>query len=258
MSALLTIGEMATACGVSIRSLRHFEALGLLAPRRGENGRRAYGKDDALAVGRILMLQRAGFRLRQISELMTSPSPDPAGLVDGQILYIEQRVKALALALDQLRAARALLSDGVDLDLPGLCSIIRQGQNVMNTRNMKPVIDHYFTPDEQQKWHEAGSRFFSGEAPTEYEDRWVALIARIENAIARKESPDCPEAQRLLEDWLALLEPLEQVMGTEMMQKTGRMYAEMDQWQNADRQAPFSPEVFAFVQAAARAKHGRS
>lgn len=258
MSALLTIGEMATACGISVRSLRHFEVLGLLAPRRGENGRRAYGKDDALSVGRVLMLQRAGFRLRQISDLMASPSPDPAGLVDAQIMDIEQRAKTLSHALDQLRAARTLLSDGVDLDLSGLCSIIRQGQNVMNNKNMKPVIEQYFTAEEQQKWEEAGARYFPYESQTEYGDRWVALIARVEHAITRQEKPAGHEGQFLLTAWLELLKPLEQTMGTAMLEKTGRMYAEMDQWQNTDRQAPFSPEVFGFIQAAARAKNGQN
>lgn len=38
----LTIGELAKANATTPRTLRHFEALGLIKPARAENGRRVY------------------------------------------------------------------------------------------------------------------------------------------------------------------------------------------------------------------------
>lgn len=40
------IGELAELAGVSVRTLRHYEQIGLLAPKRGENGYRVYGPSE--------------------------------------------------------------------------------------------------------------------------------------------------------------------------------------------------------------------
>ena len=42
-----TIGELAELAGVSTRTLRHYESLGLLVPQRAHNGYRSYSEVDA-------------------------------------------------------------------------------------------------------------------------------------------------------------------------------------------------------------------
>ncbi|MFD6415937.1 MerR family transcriptional regulator [Streptomyces sp. NPDC060194] len=59
----MRIGELAERAGVSTRTLRYYEARGLLPARRTGNGYRAYGDDDLRLVRQIRTLQDFGFGL---------------------------------------------------------------------------------------------------------------------------------------------------------------------------------------------------
>ncbi len=52
-----------------MRSLHHFETVGLLAPSRQRNGYRRFVKDDVRRVELIRRLQRAGLSLNEIRDL---------------------------------------------------------------------------------------------------------------------------------------------------------------------------------------------
>lgn len=64
-------GELARLAGVSVRTLRHYHAIGLLPePARHENGYREYGAADLLRVLRIRQLAALGFSLEQIDPML--------------------------------------------------------------------------------------------------------------------------------------------------------------------------------------------
>ncbi|MCP2317228.1 DNA-binding transcriptional regulator, MerR family [Nocardia amikacinitolerans] len=68
----LTIGELAARFGLATHVLRHWEDLGLLAPRRDSGGRRVYRADDAETVAVILLGKRVGLSLAEIARLFES------------------------------------------------------------------------------------------------------------------------------------------------------------------------------------------
>ena len=59
----MRIGELSRRVGVSTRTLRHYESLGLLAAERTSNGYRNYSETDVLAVAEIRALVDVGFSL---------------------------------------------------------------------------------------------------------------------------------------------------------------------------------------------------
>ena len=61
----MRIGELGERVGVSTRTLRHYEALGLLPDRRDASGYRAYDEDDVRAVTEIRALAGLGFALEE-------------------------------------------------------------------------------------------------------------------------------------------------------------------------------------------------
>lgn len=67
----LTIGAMASRCGVNVETVRYYQRLGLLdTPRRPARAVRRYGED---AVRRLRFIRRAqalGFTLAQVAELL--------------------------------------------------------------------------------------------------------------------------------------------------------------------------------------------
>ena len=61
-----SVGEACEELGVSARTLRYYEELGLLAPERTTGGHRVYATADLETVGRIIRMQGLGFSLSTI------------------------------------------------------------------------------------------------------------------------------------------------------------------------------------------------
>ena len=99
-----TVKEVSRITGVSVRTLHHYDAIGLLKPARvTEAGYRLY--DDA-ALGRlqtILLLRELEFPLREIKALMDAPDFDPIAALDDQIRLLELRREHLDRLIDHAR-----------------------------------------------------------------------------------------------------------------------------------------------------------
>lgn len=61
----MRIGELARRAGVSTRTLRHYEAMGLVTARRAANGYRGYAGAELRAVAEIRALAGLGFTLEE-------------------------------------------------------------------------------------------------------------------------------------------------------------------------------------------------
>ncbi|MET7802441.1 MerR family transcriptional regulator, partial [Streptomyces decoyicus] len=71
----MRIGELAELAGVSTRSLRYYEAQGLLRARRAANGYREYGDEDLRMVREIRSLLELGFGLEETRPIVECPIP---------------------------------------------------------------------------------------------------------------------------------------------------------------------------------------
>ena len=69
---MLSIGVFAQLCGVSVRTLRHYDDLGLLRPATMDEwtGHRRYEVDQLAELKRIVTLKELGFTLQQVRELL--------------------------------------------------------------------------------------------------------------------------------------------------------------------------------------------
>lgn len=73
----ITVGEVAALAGVSVRTLHHYDRIGLLQPdERSGAGYRLYSDDDLVTLQQILFFRELGFRLHEIGRIMHDPSFD--------------------------------------------------------------------------------------------------------------------------------------------------------------------------------------
>ncbi len=80
---LTSINEVARLTGVTSRTLRHYDAIGLLAPSRVDSaGRRQYDQAALMRLQRILLLRRLGVGLPQIAQILEEGVSDVAALRD--------------------------------------------------------------------------------------------------------------------------------------------------------------------------------
>jgi DNA-binding transcriptional MerR regulator len=108
----LTVGRVAELAGVTVRTLHHYDEIGLLQPStRTAAGYRAYSAGDVERLREVLAYRRLGFGLREIADLVDDPATDAvAHLLRLRGLLLEQRDRAAAMvtAIDTELEARAM------------------------------------------------------------------------------------------------------------------------------------------------------
>lgn len=106
----MTIHEMSALAGVSVRTLHHYDAIGLLPPtERTETGYRRYDETALARLQVILLFRELAFPLRDIERILDNPGFDRAAALADQIRLLELRREQL----DRLIAlARETLETG--------------------------------------------------------------------------------------------------------------------------------------------------
>ena len=99
MKETMTVGEVAALTGVTVRTLHHYDAIGLVRPAaRSAAGYRLYGPDDVARLQEVVAYRRLGFGLEDI----------PDASADRRAALVRQR-ELVAARIDELtRLGRAL------------------------------------------------------------------------------------------------------------------------------------------------------
>lgn len=99
-----TVKEVSQLSGVSVRTLHHYDAIGLLKPTRvTEAGYRLY---DDQALGRlqtILLFRQLQFPLKEIRKILDAPGFDPMEALEQQIHLLELRREQLGKLISHAR-----------------------------------------------------------------------------------------------------------------------------------------------------------
>lgn len=105
----MNIGSAARASGVSAKTIRYYESIGLLPePKRADNGYRTYGRDDVETLRFIQTARHLGFAVRDVASLLDlwrdrqRASADVKRLARRQIEAIENRIVRLREMRDTL------------------------------------------------------------------------------------------------------------------------------------------------------------
>lgn len=111
----LTIGQVASLTGVTVRTLRHYDDIGLVAPsHRDASGYRRYDEADVARLQRVLAYRAMDLDLASIADLLDSDGDEAAGQLDAQLARLRARITSLQRVEETLeatvRAHRAGLS----------------------------------------------------------------------------------------------------------------------------------------------------
>ena len=108
---LYTVGEIAERFSVTVRTLHHWEAQGLLAPaERSWSNYRLYSVEDCARVQRIIIYRATGMKLMDIKELLDSD--------DSAIVHLKRQRESLIAHRQQtdkmIAAIDTLLEDAMN------------------------------------------------------------------------------------------------------------------------------------------------
>jgi DNA-binding transcriptional MerR regulator len=243
------VGELATLAGVSVRTLHHYDRIGLVHPSAySEGGHRLYSEQDLLRLQQVLTLRYLGFSLEQIEELLDRPDFHLVGSMQIQRNVLRDRIAELErieATLGELVETR-LASGRWDWALVARASAaVGEGLG-----NRGAEMQQYYTPEQMKQFEELGKQIPPEEIRA-IEEGWTALLAEVRANHGL--DPSSPKAQELTDRW------------DQLQEKTAAYYRDYpDLWQAIGEnyqkgiferfdQAP-QAEDFAFIERAKAAR----
>lgn len=193
------VGRLASATGLTVRTLHHYDHIGLVSPSgRTASGHRLYEEADVRRLYQVLALRQLGLPLDRVREVMAGQASLAEVLVAHQEFLTDQltsvralrgRVEALASAMSQ-RAATPV-EDFLEL--------------IQKVIAMDDTVTQYFTADQLADLAERRERL-GEQAIAETQAGWAELLPRVTQAVESGMDPSSPKAQEMAARWMELLE----------------------------------------------------
>lgn len=95
-----SISELAKIAGVSVRTLRYYDQIGLLSPIRQENDYRSYGDAEVHKLQRIMLLRSCGLSLASISSALHSDTFDLVSMLHGHLNALAAQMDITTRAIE--------------------------------------------------------------------------------------------------------------------------------------------------------------
>lgn len=110
----LTVGQLSELVGVTVRTLHHYDDIGLLSPTgRSPAGYRLYTDADVTRLRHVVLYRRLGFSLEEIAVLLDDPEADVRAHLRRQRAAVEERI-------DELREVARALDRALEAEMSGI------------------------------------------------------------------------------------------------------------------------------------------
>ena len=200
MGEYFTIGEFANRAGVTVRTIRYYDQIGLLAPSAySEAGRRLYTALDYARLQQILTLKLIGLSLADIRQLLTTDVQQVGHLLQQQKSVLQAQAQQLARLIATIdRAQQALEAHGT-FDLQTFIDIISEvNQMTQGHRG----LDQFMTADQQAQLAEISTTPSLNQQKA-IGEAWKTLFEDVQNSLNRDLHD--PAVQQLVDRWDALV-----------------------------------------------------
>lgn len=197
MARTLTIQEVAKATGTTSRTLRHYDAIGLLRPSEiAVNGYRRYDTTALIRLQRILTLRDLGMSLAQIQAVLDRDIPETQALAQ-----LEQQLMREAKRLDrQIGSVRRTLETLLKGDIP----VANEMFDGFDHNEYKQEVEERWGADAFRRSNDWWNSL--GEAGQQaYQQKLTNLITSWKDAHKAGVTPESETAQLLAKqqvDWL--------------------------------------------------------
>ncbi|PFH13581.1 MerR family transcriptional regulator [Burkholderia sp. JKS000303] len=185
----LKVGELAKRSGLTVRTLHHYHAIGLLTPSaRADNGYRLYDRDDIARLHQIQALRRFGLSLTEIGDHLNQPGTPLVELVAKQIASLDHQLAQTARLRERLVHLHAQLGAGTEPELA----------DWLTTLELMTVYDRYFSEEELARLP-MYRKSQTGDA------EWIALIADVRTLHDAGVPPEDARVRAFADRWMTLL-----------------------------------------------------
>jgi len=192
---MFTVKQLSKLAGVTPRTLRHYDAIGLLKPSRvGDNGYRYYGEESLLRLQQILFYRELDIPLEDIKKIMGRRDFDVLGALQSHKEALRKQVTRLNRLISTV--------DNTINHLKG------------NTNMSDKAYFEGFSEEEQEKYAAEAEQLYDAESVRESNRKWKAYSkAKKESVLAEGKAiytdmiaampkgANSPKVQAIVERW---------------------------------------------------------
>jgi len=202
---LLKVGELAKRTGLTVRTLHHYDSIGLLQPSaRSDSGYRLYDPHDVARLHGIQALRGLGLALEDIGRLLADEGASLPGIVDRQLRALALQIEQASALRHRLELVQAKFASGGEPEL----------DDWLATLQLMTTCAKYFSPAELKA-------IFDNWASVE--PQWQALAADVRAVMVAGIPPLDAQVQPLAQRWMVLMHGWMQG-NFDVMMRWGRMY----------------------------------
>lgn len=191
--AAWSIGELAGRVGLTVRTLRHYDQIGLLvASERTAAGHRRYSEHDLWRLLRIRALRRLGLSLEDVGRVLAAPADDSRALQEvlrTELGRLEARADELALTIRQVRNLLERM-DGQTAD----------PDTLLKSMEVHTMLEEYFT-DEQKKRIVAQRESLGSQTDLDLRGEWLQVLKTLDDRLQSGTPAGDSEVQALSARW---------------------------------------------------------
>lgn len=190
----MKIGELAQATQLSVRTLHHYDEIGLLKPSsRTESDHRVYTKSDIERLHKIISLRNIGFSLEEIGQIVGLSQEKMQELIDRKMEELESQREDTERKIWCLKAAK----DFANFDL------YKGQENMVSVIRELTIQSQYFTSDERNSLEQA-SQALGLDKIKELHLKMAQLVEQTKAYMDQNVDPKDPRVESLATQWKAL------------------------------------------------------
>jgi DNA-binding transcriptional MerR regulator len=236
----LKVGELARRTGLTVRTLHHYDEIGLLKPSlHSEAGYRLYTAADVARLQQVLSLRQLGFALEEVRDCLDRSGFAPLEVIRLHVTRLREQIELQRKLCERLEALAEHFRTAEEVS----------ADEFLYTIEVMTMIEKYYTP-EQLAQIEDRKAALGEERFKEANAEWPLLFAAVRAEMEAGTDPTDPKVQALAQKWYGLLD---EFTGGDpgLFNSTRNMYANEDQIREMDVKA--MRPMFAYIQKAAAA-----
>jgi DNA-binding transcriptional MerR regulator len=186
----LKVGELARRTGLTIRTLHHYDEIGLLQPsQHTEAGHRLYTAGDVARLQQIMSLRQLGFSLDEVRDCLQGPDFSPLAVIGLHLARLREQIELQRQLCERLEAVAAHLRAAGEVS----------AEEFLKTIEVMTMIENYYTPEQLEQLKQR--RENGGEAMEQRiqqgPQEWETLFADLRAAMEQGIDPADPRAQAI-------------------------------------------------------------
>jgi DNA-binding transcriptional MerR regulator len=186
----LKVGELAQRTGLTVRTLHHYDEIGLLKPSlRTESGHRLYTSADVARLQQVVSLRQLGFSLEEIGACLDKPGFSPLEVIRLHVARLREQIELQQALCHRLQAIKEHLESAGEVSAEVFIEAI-EGMH---------MIESYYTQEQLESFRKRSAEAAAAgrDLAQEGTAAWNDLLAQYAAEMKNGTDPADPKAQVL-------------------------------------------------------------